>query len=234
MTSEWTAAGRTEVDVQEGYRLWADSYDAESNALVLVEEPVVDRLLDNIAFAEVLDAGAGTGRHALRLAGRGARVTAIDASPEMLALARAKAAVAGAAVRFQEARLDQRLPFEDDSFDLVVCALVLCHFDNLKPVVAEFARVLRPGSHLLISDFHPDIVGAGARTAFKRDGERYVLPNPPLTTADYIDAATDAGLSIPEVIEIPVRAAPTWSISDAFAQTFKDKQLCLILLARKQ
>jgi len=233
MTSEWTAAGRIELDVQEGYRLWADSYDLESNALVLVEEPVVDRLLDGIAFADVLDAGAGTGRHALRLAARGARVTAIDASREMLALARAKAAQAGATVAFREARLDQRLPFEEESFDLVVCALVLCHFADFKPVVAEFARVLRPGGHLLVTDFHPDIVAAGARTSFSREGERYVLPNPPLTTADYVDAATGAGLSVREVVEIPLNAAPAWSMNEAFARTFKDNQLCLILLAHR-
>jgi ubiquinone/menaquinone biosynthesis C-methylase UbiE len=125
------------------------------------------------------------------------------------------------------------LPFEDESFDLVVCALVLCHFADFKPVVAEFARVLRPGGHLLVTDFHPDIVSAGARTSFNREGERYVLPNPPLTATNYVDAATDAGLSVREVVEIPLSAAPAWSMSEAFAQTFKDNHLCLILLAQR-
>lgn len=41
-----------------------------------------------------------------------------------------------------------RLPVADDAVDLVTCSLVLTHVPDLRPVTAEFARVLRPGGHL--------------------------------------------------------------------------------------
>ncbi|WP_234337094.1 class I SAM-dependent methyltransferase [Streptomyces xylophagus] len=47
-----------------------------------------------------------------------------------------------------------RLPLPDDAVDTVVCALALEHIPELAPVLAEFARVLRPGGHLRISDAH--------------------------------------------------------------------------------
>ncbi len=233
MTTEWTAGGRPELDVEAGYRLWAQGYDVESNALIILEEPEVDRLLAAVTFDDVLDAGTGTGRHALRLARRGARITAFDASPEMLALARAKAAAEGLSLRFQEARIDGPLPFADASFDLVTCGLVLCHIADLTPVVSEFARVLRPGGHLLITDFHPEMVAAGARTTFAHDGRKYVITNPALSVESYREAVASAGLSLKDVIEIPLLAAPVETMSDAFINTFRDKQLCLIVFAQK-
>jgi ubiquinone/menaquinone biosynthesis C-methylase UbiE len=233
MASRWNPEGRAELDVETGYRMWADGYDVESNALILVEEPVVDRMLEGIAVRDALDAATGTGRYALRLAARGARVTAIDASAEMLAIAKRKAQAAGRHIRFERGRIDERLPFADASFDLVTCALALCHFASHEGVDAEFARVLRPGGHLVITDFHPAIVAAGARTTFGRDGKKYLLPNPPLTREDYIGAVRKAGLEVLEVVEVPLTASPPGTMSEVFLETFRELPLCLIVFARK-
>jgi ubiquinone/menaquinone biosynthesis C-methylase UbiE len=80
-----------EVDTQQGYTLWAEVYDKEKNALIALEELQIERLLDRIAFRNALDVGTGTGRVALKLAQRGAKVVALDQSPEMLAVARQSA-----------------------------------------------------------------------------------------------------------------------------------------------
>jgi methylase of polypeptide subunit release factors len=56
--------------------------DQEQNGLIFVEERQVDRLLAQISFSRVLDVGTGTGSHALKLAGRGASVIALDQSQE--------------------------------------------------------------------------------------------------------------------------------------------------------
>ena len=80
-----------DLDTREGYDRWASTYDDEGNPLLALEEPEVDKALGDVAGLDVLDAGTGTGRHALRLAARGARVVAVDFSDQMLAKARAMA-----------------------------------------------------------------------------------------------------------------------------------------------
>src|SRR5206468_8057208 len=75
------------VPAREGYDRWAASYDTEGNPLLALEEPEVDRALGYVAERDLLDVGCGTGRHAIRLALAGARVTAIDFSEAMLAKA---------------------------------------------------------------------------------------------------------------------------------------------------
>jgi SAM-dependent methyltransferase len=62
---------------------------------------------------------------------------------------------------FHVAELD-RLPLPDDCADVIVCALALVHVPRLHPVLAEFARVLRPGGDLVISDLHHERVTRGS------------------------------------------------------------------------
>jgi len=59
------------LPTREGYDRWAASYDTMDNWLLALEEPEVDRALGDVADLDVLDVGAGTGRHAIRLAARG-------------------------------------------------------------------------------------------------------------------------------------------------------------------
>lgn len=221
-----------EVSTQEGYALWAASYDQEKNGLIAVEEPRVDGLLSRLSFIDVLDVGAGTGRYALKLARSGARVTAIDRSPEMLAVARQKAQAEGLPIDFQLASFENSLPFEANQFDLLICALALCHVPDLARTVQEFARVLRKGGYLLITDFHPASVGFGWRTQFKRPGVKYLLPNMPHTRDDYVAALSASGLTILEEIDIPHRDVPPGYFPDEFIRTHGDKHLCLIILCK--
>jgi ubiquinone/menaquinone biosynthesis C-methylase UbiE len=98
----------------------------------------------------VLDAGCGTGRFATALADTGlARVWGVDASPEMLAVARAKTRRAG----FKLGRLEE-LPFRDGWFDAAVAWLVV-HLVERPAAFSELRRVLRPGGRLAIVSFDP-------------------------------------------------------------------------------
>lgn len=100
---------------------------------------------------EVLDVATGTGHTAFFFAQRLAHVFAIDRNPAMLGKAQEEADRKSFSCRFLRGEADD-LPFDDQTFDLVVCRLAAHHFENPAGFVAESARVLRPGGRLLIID----------------------------------------------------------------------------------
>ena len=222
-----------ELSVRDGYAVWAKSYDLENNPLIAVEDPLVDRLLAGLDFRSALDAGTGTGRLALKMARRGAAVTALDQSPEMMRGGRAAAAREGLDIQFVLGSIEAGLPFAAARFDLLTCALVLCHVSELSAVMEEFHRVVRPGGHLLITDFHPDAVAYGWRTACWDGCTTYRLPNPSHVRDDYLQAAERAGFDVLTALDIPVREIPTGYETDDFIDEHGDLNLCLVLLARK-
>jgi 2-polyprenyl-6-hydroxyphenyl methylase/3-demethylubiquinone-9 3-methyltransferase len=93
---------------------------------------------------QVLDLGCGGGLLAEEFARLGCAVMGVDPSEESLDAARAHAARQGLAIGYQCAR-GEALPFADQSFDIVYCCDVLEHVTDLRQVIAETSRVLRPG-----------------------------------------------------------------------------------------
>ncbi len=100
------------------------------------------------ADGRVLELAVGTGRN-LSFYGEDVRVTGIELSPEMLALARRRADELGsdADLRLGDA---QELEFAEESFDTVVITLGLCTIPDDRQAVREAHRVLRPGGRLLL------------------------------------------------------------------------------------
>jgi ubiquinone/menaquinone biosynthesis C-methylase UbiE len=90
----------------------------------------------------ILDVGTGTGRAALSLARLGAEVCGIDASPEMLRVARERAVEARLTARFEVGDA-HALPFPDRSFDAAVSLRVLMHTPDWRRCVGELCRVAR-------------------------------------------------------------------------------------------
>ena len=99
------------------------------------------------AQGDVLEIAIGTGRN-LPFYPRGVRLTGIDLSPAMLAVARRRAQALGPAVDLREGDA-QALDFPAASFDTVVCTLALCTIPDARRAVEEAVRVLRPGGQLL-------------------------------------------------------------------------------------
>jgi ubiquinone/menaquinone biosynthesis C-methylase UbiE len=180
------------VDTVEGYRVWSGTYDDPGNAAFDIDRPVVGEIIDTLPPGVALDAACGTGRYSRSLAERGHRVIGVDSSPDMLARARER-------VPEGEFRLGDlhRLPVADAGVDVVVCALALTHVPELGPVMAEFARVLRPGGHLVISDVHPESVARGSIPSLRRpDGRPARLATHRHLVGDYLRAALPAGLQL--------------------------------------
>ncbi|MGD9507495.1 MAG: class I SAM-dependent methyltransferase [Geminicoccaceae bacterium] len=180
-----------EYGLGEGYRLWSRSYDSPLR-LFPVEEPAVRPLLAELSPGRVLDAACGTGRHSVWLAAHGHEVVGVDASPDMLARARAKLPDA----RFEEGELTA-LPLPDGSVDAALCALALVHVPDLRPAMGELARVVRPGGRIVLSDVHPFLVALGWQAQFRtaEGGTGFMRLHRHLPS-DYARAAMAAGLSV--------------------------------------
>ncbi|MGV9378179.1 class I SAM-dependent methyltransferase [Nonomuraea sp. NPDC003707] len=213
VTAEVGAIGSREV-----YRTWAPHYDAGGNQMIDSEQPVVRRILDGLPVGIALDAACGTGRHAAYLAELGHRVIGVDTSPEMLAQARRRpdpnvspaqgrrgleadvsAERSGQVVPAVGLAMGDlhRLPLPDDAVDTVVCALALVHVPELAPVLAEFARVLRTGGHLIITDPHPMATYlAPAAPSPGPDGSPALPADRPRSLSDYLAAALPLGFQV--------------------------------------
>jgi 2-polyprenyl-6-hydroxyphenyl methylase / 3-demethylubiquinone-9 3-methyltransferase len=96
----------------------------------------------------VLDLGCAGGFMAEALATRGAQVTGIDPAEGAIAAARAHARAQGLRIGY-DVGMGEALPYDTASFDAVVCVDVLEHVADLNKVLAEVARVLRPGGLFL-------------------------------------------------------------------------------------
>ena len=139
---------------------WASLYDALVWLISFGRGRNVRQAI--LALAEInpgdklLDVGCGTGDlgiAALAIAGPTGEVHGIDASPQMIAVARQKAARANLDIRF-EVDVIESLSFPDDHFDIVTSTLMMHHLPNdlKRKGLAEMYRVTKPGGRILIVD----------------------------------------------------------------------------------
>ncbi|GGV09947.1 class I SAM-dependent methyltransferase [Streptomyces spectabilis] len=138
------------------------------------------------------------------LAGRGHHVIGVDSTPDMLARARDR--VPGGA--FLLGGLHQ-LPVTGDAVDLVVCSLARTRVPVLRPGFAEFARVLRPGGHLVLSDLHPERVARGVVPTTPSAAEPSPGPSAPVGPREPCSSGTSSRpLPAPEPTT-PLLAGPS-------------------------
>jgi demethylmenaquinone methyltransferase/2-methoxy-6-polyprenyl-1,4-benzoquinol methylase/phosphoethanolamine N-methyltransferase len=107
----------------------------------------------------VLDVGCGPGRldvAAKAIVGRTGKVFGIDPSPEMIRLARRNAERAGADIDFRVG-IAEELPYDNESFDVVMSSLVLHHIaeEGRQGALDEMFRVLKAGGRMLSLEFEP-------------------------------------------------------------------------------
>lgn len=136
--------------------MWAlGEYDRIADGLSISTDQTL-RVAKPRPGERVLDLATGTGITAIAARERGASVTGVDLTPELLAVARRKAAAEGFEdIDFREGDAEA-LPFEDASFDVVVSTCGHMFAPDQPKVAAEIARVLRPGGRAVFLVWTPE------------------------------------------------------------------------------
>jgi arsenite methyltransferase len=157
-TVAWTSADPLEVKT-----CCARAYQSEWAKLLLGDSfhpgglALTERLGHALALRpgmRVLDVAAGRGTSAIHLARTfGCEVVGVDYGDESVKTARAAAQAAGVAhlTRFERGDAEQ-LPFDAGQFDTVICECAFCTFPNKRAAAAEFARLLKPGGTVGLTD----------------------------------------------------------------------------------
>jgi len=125
----------------------------------------------------VLDVGCGTGIiSSLALQKGASRAVCGDISQNMLEVGKSKAVDRGYAERMDFRQLDaESLPFEDESFDLVMSGMSLGIIPNLEKAISEMVRVLRPGGFLSLTGHGPEHYWEACDATFRCINKLYVL-----------------------------------------------------------
>lgn len=146
---------------QEIYDSWnqkAQDWDIQVGELgdrnrILNSDPVLWQFVGEVNGRTVLDAGCGTGYLSRQLCRKGAIVTGIDLSSEMLAIAKQKSE--GLSIDFHEDSCSELKTLPDEHFDLLVANYVLMDLPDLEGAVLAFHRVLKPGGIAGVVFSHP-------------------------------------------------------------------------------
>lgn len=152
--------------------MWAlGDYDRLAEGLTISTDQTL-RVAKVRPGEQVLDLATGTGITAIAARERGATVTGLDLTPELLALARTKAAAEGFAdIEFHEGDAEA-LPFEDASFDVVLSTCGHMFAPDQEKVASEIARVTRPGGRAVFLAWTPE----GGLSGWFRITNAYVPP----------------------------------------------------------
>lgn len=118
--------------------------------MVRHEELLANMLaITSVKEKRILEVGAGMGGDSIYLAKKGASVTVLDFTKEALALIEGNARKAGVEIRTVQTDA-QKIPFLDNSFDIIFHQGLLEHFKNPQELLEEQKRVLKPGGFLLV------------------------------------------------------------------------------------
>lgn len=182
---------------QLAYDRWSRTYDTYPNPTVALDELTFPALWQGLRGQRVLEIGCGTGRHTVKLAAQGNRVTGVDLSPGMLAVARKRLARASLEAELVQGDVLGDLPLAEGAFDAAVCALVVEHVAPLDRFFARVARLLAPGGRLWLSEIHPERSAQGILAHFvDASGEEVHLEGTAHTEAALRGAAEGAGFAV--------------------------------------
>jgi 2-polyprenyl-3-methyl-5-hydroxy-6-metoxy-1,4-benzoquinol methylase len=188
---------------------WRERDGAGSDDLGIV--PHLLDLLGDVSDRVVLDAGCGEGYLARILVTRGARVTGIDLSPRLIALARARDSVGR--IAYQVADLSAPLPDLRASFDAVASYMVLNDVEDYQGFAATLAQVLKAGGRAVLAFNNPYayVVRKRIASSYFASGTTHVCGLAAAgievsfyhrTLGEYLDTFLAAGLQLTKLLDV--------------------------------
>ncbi len=147
-------SGRKDIMAKEPtQKVWDDFWEREKSVedIYPTSISIIENLLSatDVKGKKILEVGAGTGRDSIHLCRNGADVTVIDYSDN--ALYKVQESIAGSDAPVKLVRGDgTRLPFDDESYDIVFHQGLMEHFKDPLPLFRENVRVLKKGGLLLV------------------------------------------------------------------------------------
>jgi 2-polyprenyl-6-hydroxyphenyl methylase/3-demethylubiquinone-9 3-methyltransferase len=151
-----------------------------------------------------LEVGCGGGILTEEIARMGFDTTGVDPSEGSLATARGHAKQSGLEIRY-EVGTGEALPYANDSFDVVFCCDVLEHVRDLPKVIAEIARVLKPGGAFVFDTFNRTFISKLVAIKIWQEWKRWAFMPPSLhvwdmfvTPAEMKETLQEKGLQLKE------------------------------------
>lgn len=126
----------------------------------------------------MLDVGCGAGQLAIPAAEKGAEVTGIDLAPNLIDQARERARAAGQRIAFEQGDAEA-LPYEDNSFDLVVSLIGAMFAPRPEKVASELTRVCRSSGRIVMANWTPEgFIGKMFKTVGRHVPPPAIMPSP--------------------------------------------------------
>ena len=194
--SEGDVAGYWNANADAWAREVRQGHDVARERL---NNPELLRLLGDLRDRDVLDAGCGEGYNTRLLARAGARMTGVDISERMIALAEEAERATPLGIRYVRTSYTLLEMFSPGSFDAVVSFMALMDGPGFDQAVTEIFRVLRPGGILTFSITHPCFIVRGGQWMRDEHGAKvawvvrnYFTPLPWVDRWRFTDAPADA------------------------------------------
>jgi ubiquinone/menaquinone biosynthesis C-methylase UbiE len=214
---------KKEVEPALAYDQWSSGYDSQpGNLMLALDEQLFTELLAEVPVEDrmVADIGCGTGRHWAKLfEKKPARLIGFDVSAGMLAMLRQKYPQAET-----ELLTDHYLRgLANESCDLVFSTLTVAHIEPIAEALREWRRVLKPGGHMLITDYHPDALVKGGQRTFSHNNRTVAVRNHIHPIAELQAIAGQLGLQTIRLMEKKI---------DDSVRPFYEQQQALALFER--
>lgn len=149
--------------VRKAYDIMSRNYDSSKHLHItrkmeMGEEKTVEKLLDLLS-PPVLDIGCGTGRYAVKIAGKGLEVVALDVSKGMVNRTLEKARSLKVSEKVHPLVADgENLPVRNRSVKGLICTLTIDHFENREETVKGFSKVLAAGSLCVVTTISKQVL----------------------------------------------------------------------------